>query len=68
MRAPEIRSIQKILLSHLTLREGHRLRVSEDGALRGIFEPKNDEVTGGLRKQHNNELRNFSTNIIRIIK
>jgi hypothetical protein len=31
----------------LTLREEHRLRVSENKVLRGIFGPKRDEVTGG---------------------
>jgi len=30
----------------LTLREECRLRVSENGVLRGIFGPKRDEVTG----------------------
>jgi hypothetical protein len=29
----------------LTLREEHRLRVSENRVLRGIFGPKRDEVT-----------------------
>jgi hypothetical protein len=35
-----------------------------------IFEPKKDEVTGGWRKLHNEELRNLysSPNIIRMIK
>jgi hypothetical protein len=35
-----------------------------------IFGPKRDEVTGGWRKPHNEELRNFysPTNIIRMIK
>jgi hypothetical protein len=36
----------------LALKEEHRLRVSEDRALR-IFGPKRDEVTGGWRKLHN---------------
>jgi hypothetical protein len=38
--------------------------------LRRIFGPKRDEVTGGWRKLHNEELRDLysSTNIIRIIK
>jgi hypothetical protein len=31
----------------LTLREEHRLRVFEDRALKRIFGPKRDEVTGG---------------------
>jgi hypothetical protein len=43
----------------LTLREVHRLRVSENRVLRRIFEPKRDEVTGVWRKLHNEELRNF---------
>jgi hypothetical protein len=35
-----------------------------------IFEPKRNEVTGGWRKLHNEELHNFysSPNIIRMIK
>jgi hypothetical protein len=37
----------------LTLREEHRLRVFEN---RVIFGPKRDEVTGGWRKLHNEEL------------
>jgi hypothetical protein len=42
----------------------------EDRVLRRIFVPKRDDVTGGLRKLHNEELHNFylSPNIIRIKK
>ena len=40
----------------LTLREERRLRVFENRALRRIFGPKRDEVTGERRKIHNNEL------------
>jgi hypothetical protein len=49
----------------LTLREEHRLRV-----LRRIFGLKRDEVTGGWRKLHNEELHNLysSPSIIRVIK
>jgi hypothetical protein len=49
----------------LTLKEEHRLRV-----LRKIFEPKRDEVSGGWRKLHNEELHNLysSPSIIRMIK
>jgi hypothetical protein len=38
--------------------------------LRRIFGPKRDEVMGGWRKLHNEELRDFYSlpNIIRIIK
>ena len=41
----------------LTLREECRLRVFENRVLRKIFQPKKDEVTGELRKLHNEELR-----------
>jgi hypothetical protein len=43
--------------------------VSEQGVGR-IFEPKRDEVAGGWRKMHNEDLRNLysSPNIIRMIK
>jgi hypothetical protein len=49
----------------LTLRGEHRLRV-----LRRIFGRKRDEVTGGWRKLHNDELHNLysSKNIIRMMK
>jgi hypothetical protein len=40
----------------LILREEHRVRVFENRALRRIFGPKRDEVTGGSRKLHNEEL------------
>jgi hypothetical protein len=54
----------------LTLREEHRLRVFENGVLRRIFGPKRDEVTGGWRKLHNEELHNLysSRSIIIMIK
>jgi hypothetical protein len=54
----------------LTLRKEHRLRVFENRVLRSIFGPKRDEVTGGWRKLHNEELNNLysSPSIIRMIK
>jgi hypothetical protein len=54
----------------LTLREEHRLRVFENRVLRRIFGPKRDEVSGGWRKLHNEELHNSCSfpSIIRIIK
>jgi hypothetical protein len=54
----------------LTLREEHRLRMFENRALRRIFGPKRDEVTGDWRKLHNEELHNLYSwpNIIRMIK
>jgi hypothetical protein len=44
--------------------------VFERRVLRIIFGPKKDEVKGGWRKLHNEEIHNFysSPNIIRIIK
>jgi hypothetical protein len=54
----------------LTLREEHRLRLFENRVLRRIFGAKRDEVTGGWRKLHNEELHNLysSPSIIRMIK
>jgi hypothetical protein len=54
----------------LTLREEHRLRVFENRVLRRIFRPKEDEVTGELRKLYKEELHDLysSPSIIRIIK
>jgi hypothetical protein len=43
----------------LILREGHRLRVFENRVLRKIFGPRRDEVIGGWRKLHNEELHNL---------
>jgi hypothetical protein len=53
----------------LTLREEHMLRMFENRVLRGIFGPKRNEVTGGWRKLHNEELHNLysSPSIIRMI-
>jgi hypothetical protein len=52
-----------------TLREEHRLRVSENSVLRRIFGPKR-EVDGSWRKLQNNELHSlyFSPHIARVIK
>ena len=54
----------------LTLRDGHRLRVFDNRALRRIFGPKRDEVTGEWRKLHKDELNDlyFSPNIVQLIK
>ena len=50
----------------LTLREERRLRVLEIRVMRRIFGSKRDEVTGQLRKLHNEELNDLycSPNII----
>jgi hypothetical protein len=44
--------------------------VYENRVLRTIFVPKRDEVTGGWRKLHNEELHSLysSPDIIRVIK
>jgi hypothetical protein len=45
--------------SSVTLREGHRLRVSQNRVLRRIFGPKRVEVAGGWRRLHNEVLHNL---------
>jgi len=54
----------------LTLKEVCRLRVFENRALRRIFGPKRDEVTGQWRKVHNEKLNDLycSPDIARVIK
>jgi hypothetical protein len=49
--------------------EEHRLSVLENRVLRRIFGSKRDEVTGGWRKLHIEELHSLysSPNIIRMI-
>jgi hypothetical protein len=42
-----------------TLREEHRIRAFENRVLKGTFEPKRDEATGGCRKLDNEELHNL---------
>jgi len=41
------------------LREERKLRVFENMVLRRIFEPRRDEVTGELRRLHNEELNDL---------
>jgi hypothetical protein len=54
----------------LTLMEEHKPRVFENRVLRRIFVSKTDEVMGGWRKLHNEDLRDLYTSpsIIKIIK
>jgi hypothetical protein len=54
----------------LTLREEYRFKVFENRAVRRIFGPKWDDVTGEWRKLHSEELHNLypSPNNIRQIK
>jgi hypothetical protein len=55
---------------YLTLIEEHRLREFENRMLRRIFGTKRDEVTGGWRKLHDEEVHNFysSTSTFRMIR
>jgi hypothetical protein len=52
------------------LREERGLRVFDNKVLRRIFGPKRDEVTGKLRKLHNEELNVLysSPNIFQVIQ
>jgi hypothetical protein len=53
----------------LAIREEHRMRVFENRVLRRMYGPRSDEVKGGRRRLHNEELHNlYSSKIIRIIK
>jgi len=51
------------------LREEHRLRLFENGALRRIFGLRWDEITGEWRELHKEELNDpySSPNIVRVI-
>jgi len=52
------------------LREERRLRVFESRVLRRIFGPRRNEVTGELRKLHNEKLNGLycSPSIVRVMK
>jgi hypothetical protein len=52
------------------LREEHRVGAFENRTLRRILEPKRDNILGGWRKFHNEELLDVysSPNIIRTTK
>jgi hypothetical protein len=54
----------------LTIREEHRLRVSENRVLRRIFRPKKKEAAGGWRTLHDEEFHNLyaSPDIFQVIK
>jgi len=54
----------------LTFREESRLRVFQNRVLTRVFGPKRDEVTGGWRKLHNEELMDLYSlpNIVRVVK
>jgi hypothetical protein len=55
----------------LTLREGStRLRISENMVLRRLYGPRREEVTGGCKQLHDEQVHDIysSPNIIRAIK
>jgi hypothetical protein len=54
----------------LILREEHRLRVVENRLPKRIFRPKRNEMIGGWRNLHNEELHNLysSPGVIGMIK
>jgi hypothetical protein len=54
----------------LSLREDYRLVVFKNRVLRRTFGPERDEIVGGRRKLHNEELHNIcsSPNILRMMK
>jgi hypothetical protein len=47
-------------MSHTSIREERRLTAFKNRVLRRIFGPKGKEVTGDLRKVHNEELHYFT--------
>jgi hypothetical protein len=52
-----------------SVRNEHRLRVFENRVLRRIFGSKKDEVMGGWRRLHSEELHNlYASPDIRVIK
>jgi hypothetical protein len=53
----------------LVLNEERRLRVFENRVLRIIFEAEREEIAGGWRKLHNEELHNMYSplNIVRVV-
>jgi hypothetical protein len=48
----------------LTLGDEHRLKGFENRVLRRIYGPKRDEMKGGWRKLHNEELHNCSLHYV----
>jgi hypothetical protein len=54
----------------LTLRDEHRLRLFENRVLRSIFGPKREEVAGGWRRLHNENIHDLyaAPNIVSVIE
>jgi hypothetical protein len=51
----------RVSMSFLTKSVFCRTRVTENGVLRRIFDPKAEKVGGGWRRLHNEELHNLYT-------
>jgi hypothetical protein len=49
----------------LTLREEQRLKISGNRMLRMVFGSKRNEIIGGCRKSHNEELHNLCSSTYR---
>jgi hypothetical protein len=54
-----MRYLYGCVMWYFTLREEHRLRVFENRVLRRTFGTRREEITGGWRRQHNEELHNY---------
>jgi hypothetical protein len=71
-RTPSTYTFYKLrkLQSGATLKEEHTLRLYENRVLRRMFGPHREELAGGWRRLHNEELHNLYAlpNIIRVIK
>jgi hypothetical protein len=59
-----------VKLGLLHIKEKHRLRIFENSILRRLLRRKREEMTGGWRRLHNEELHKLyaSSNIIRVNK
>jgi hypothetical protein len=56
----EIHSLRLFLPHYLSLKEEHGSRMSQNRVLRRMFGPEREEVAGGWRRLHNEELYNLT--------
>jgi hypothetical protein len=70
LKTHKIIMLPVVLYGCETLSLSLKLRAFENRSLRGTFGPKKEEVAGGCRRLHNEELHNSyaSPNFIRVIK
>jgi hypothetical protein len=59
MKAANNSSFDMWRVIRIEVKISDRLRVFENSVLRRIFGPKRDEVMGGWKKSHNEELNNL---------